>query len=62
MAGLLMSDRIRYGHRFKKGLDGGGEMLKWESWLRHEVLVNMAGDERISVRFNYGWALDAPNA
>lgn len=35
---------------------GVGEVLMWESWLRHEVPVNMAEDDRISVSFNYGWA------
>lgn len=33
-----------------------GEVLLWESWLRHEVPMNMAEDDRISVSFNYGWA------
>ncbi|WP_227271730.1 2OG-Fe(II) oxygenase family protein [Roseobacter weihaiensis] len=33
-----------------------GDVLLWESWLRHEVPVNMAEDERISVSFNYAWA------
>lgn len=33
-----------------------GEVLLWESWLRHEVPLNMAEEERISVSFNYGWA------
>jgi uncharacterized protein (TIGR02466 family) len=32
-----------------------GEVLLWESWLRHEVPVNMSEDDRISVSFNYGW-------
>lgn len=32
-----------------------GEVLLWESWLRHEVPMNMAEGERISVSFNYGW-------
>lgn len=32
-----------------------GEVLLWESWLRHEVAQNMADEERISVSFNYGW-------
>ena len=32
-----------------------GDVLLWESWLRHEVPVNMAGDDRISVSFNYSW-------
>ena len=33
-----------------------GDVLLWESWLRHEVPMNMAEDERISVSFNYKWA------
>ena len=32
-----------------------GEVLLWESWLRHEVPLNMADEERISVSFNYRW-------
>lgn len=31
-----------------------GSMLLFESWLRHEVPSNTAG-ERISISFNYGW-------
>jgi len=30
-----------------------GEVLLWESWLRHEVPLNMAREDRISVSFNY---------
>jgi uncharacterized protein (TIGR02466 family) len=33
-----------------------GEVLLWESWLRHEVPMNMAEEDRISVSFNYTWA------
>ncbi|SPJ31241.1 2OG-Fe(II) oxygenase family protein [Falsiruegeria mediterranea] len=33
-----------------------GDVLLWESWLRHEVPMNMADDERISVSFNYTWS------
>jgi len=33
-----------------------GEVLLWESWLRHEVPMNMDEEERISVSFNYNWA------
>ncbi len=33
-----------------------GDVLLWESWLRHEVPMNMSENERISVSFNYGWA------
>ena len=33
-----------------------GEVFLWESWLRHEVPLNLADDEeRISVSFNYKW-------
>lgn len=30
-----------------------GILLLWESWLRHEVPLNMAQDPRISISFNY---------
>ena len=30
-----------------------GDVLLWESWLRHEVPMNMSEDERVSVSFNY---------
>jgi len=33
-----------------------GDVLLWESWLRHEVPMNMSEEERISVSFNYEWA------
>ena len=32
-----------------------GDVLLWESWLRHEVPMNMAEDDRISISFNYRW-------
>ncbi|MQQ08384.1 hypothetical protein GFB49_07970 [Epibacterium sp. SM1979] len=32
-----------------------GDVLLWESFIRHEVPLNMAEDERISVSFNYRW-------
>ena len=32
-----------------------GDVLLWESWLRHEVPMNLAEEERISVSFNYAW-------
>jgi uncharacterized protein (TIGR02466 family) len=32
-----------------------GEVLLWESWLRHEVPLNRTEENRISVSFNYGW-------
>jgi uncharacterized protein (TIGR02466 family) len=32
-----------------------GDVLLWESWLRHEVPMNMVEDDRVSVSFNYAW-------
>jgi len=33
-----------------------GDVLLWESWLRHEVPMNMSEEEeRISISFNYAW-------
>jgi uncharacterized protein (TIGR02466 family) len=32
-----------------------GDLVLWESWLRHEALVNGAKTARISISFNYGW-------
>ena len=33
-----------------------GDVLLWESWLRHEVPMNLAEEDRISISFNYAWA------
>jgi len=32
-----------------------GDVLLWESWLRHEVPMNLSEEDRISVSFNYSW-------
>lgn len=32
-----------------------GTILMWESWLRHEVPINLSEDIRISISFNYSW-------
>ena len=32
-----------------------GEILLWESWLRHEVPTNISPEERVSISFNYSW-------
>lgn len=32
-----------------------GEVLLWESFVRHEVPANAAKKARVSVSFNYGW-------
>ncbi len=33
-----------------------GNVVLFESWLRHEVAANRVAAERISISFNYGWA------
>jgi len=33
-----------------------GDVLLWESWLRHEVPMNMSEEDRVSVSFNYNWS------
>jgi len=32
-----------------------GDVLMWESWLRHEVTPHRGKGKRISISFNYGW-------
>jgi uncharacterized protein (TIGR02466 family) len=43
------TDRRRFVHVAPQA----GDLLMWESWLRHEVPVNGAASDRISVSFNY---------
>ncbi|HEY0966488.1 MAG TPA: TIGR02466 family protein [Opitutaceae bacterium] len=33
-----------------------GNVILFESWLRHEVAANRVDDERISISFNYNWS------
>jgi uncharacterized protein (TIGR02466 family) len=33
-----------------------GNVILFESWLRHEVAANRVDDERISISFNFNWA------
>jgi uncharacterized protein (TIGR02466 family) len=32
-----------------------GQLVLFESWLRHEVVPTAATGERVSISFNYGW-------
>jgi uncharacterized protein (TIGR02466 family) len=32
-----------------------GDVMLWESWLRHEVVMNQSEYDRVSVSFNYKW-------
>jgi uncharacterized protein (TIGR02466 family) len=33
-----------------------GNVILFESWLRHEVAANCGADERISISFNFNWS------
>jgi len=37
-----------------------GDLILFESWLRHEVPPARYAGERVSISFNYGWADTAP--
>ena len=39
--------------RFAYVTPQAGDILMWESWLRHEVMSSQAEDPRLSVSFNY---------
>lgn len=41
--------------RFASVKPKAGTLLLWESWLRHEVPVNQAQSERVSISFNFAW-------
>jgi len=32
-----------------------GQVVLFESWLRHEVMANAVATERVSISFNYNW-------
>ena len=55
MAPVVRKDAPQELQRFVYVTPKVGDVLLWESWLRHEVPMNMAEEERISVSFNYGW-------
>jgi uncharacterized protein (TIGR02466 family) len=42
--------------RFVSMMPAAGQLLLWESWLRHEVPAHQGKSERISVSFNYALA------
>jgi uncharacterized protein (TIGR02466 family) len=48
-----LEDAGQDNRRFVYVAPRAGEVLLWESWLRHEVTVNRASTSRISVSFNY---------
>lgn len=55
MAAPQLSDNARH-PRFHYETPKAGTILIWESWLRHEVMINQSQDPRISISFNYSLA------
>lgn len=49
----LMMAAPRRADSFVHVAPAAGQLLLWESWLRHEVMPGNAKDARISVSFNY---------
>jgi uncharacterized protein (TIGR02466 family) len=54
-APLRKSDAREKNKTFVSMAPEAGTLLLWESWLRHEVPINHAKSERVSVSFNYAW-------
>jgi uncharacterized protein (TIGR02466 family) len=44
-----------HNQRFVSVLPKSGDLILFESWLRHEVSLNKSKEPRISVSFNYDW-------
>lgn len=40
---------------FVKVAPANGQLMLWESWLRHEVPSNSINADRVSISFNYDW-------
>ncbi|MFN7826255.1 MAG: TIGR02466 family protein [Pseudobdellovibrionaceae bacterium] len=56
MAAPLQKKKLKPQHqRFFHFSPGAGDLVLFESWLRHEVPANPARKDRISVSFNYDW-------
>lgn len=54
MAAPPQKQRVRNDNRrFVYLAPAAGALVLWESWLRHEVTVNNAKTDRVSVSFNY---------
>jgi len=45
----------RENQRFFEIAPSPGDLLLFESWMKHEVVANRSKSERISVSFNYDW-------
>jgi uncharacterized protein (TIGR02466 family) len=49
---MMMAAPPRKTSVYESRVPKAGTLMLWESWLRHEVPMNQAGSERISVSFN----------
>ena len=49
----LKQDAPEGAARFAYRTPAPGDVLMWESWLRHEVLSSQTGEPRLSISFNY---------
>ena len=54
-APLPRTDAAEERQRFVHIQPAAGDLLIWESWLRHEVPPNRSATPRVSVSFNYRW-------
>ena len=52
-APALLPDAPRDARRFFYETPKAGDILMWESWLRHEVVSGPHTEPRISISFNY---------
>ena len=51
----LKSDAPATHQRFHYVTPQAGDVLMWESWLRHEVMTSQSEEPRISISFNYAF-------
>lgn len=61
MGFFMNSPTIKTGHqkinsRFFALQPVAGDIVLFESWLRHEVSLNRSKKPRLSISFNYGWS------
>ena len=52
----LKPDAPEEAARFAYRVPSPGDVLMWESWLRHEVLASHTEEPRLSISFNYSLA------
>jgi uncharacterized protein (TIGR02466 family) len=50
---MMMAAPLRQGGTHHLVTPEAGEVVLWESWLRHEVVPGTAKSDRISISFNY---------